>query len=713
MRQLADAVLLRLTGTRARDWDPRLPDSVPARVAGAYGEHDIAEHAAALAFNALLSVFPVLVGLAFLVDRVAADPGLAGLARTALLSLFPPDAQADLHRTITGIRDSGGTFGLLTVASLLWGGSGLYAALETPLAKLYGMPVRTFWRQRLHGLVMVPLFTAAIAWSLAINGLAGTLPYGELVAFALGSMLLTGFSMRLYQLVPVHRYPLRMVFPGALFTGVSTELLGLALPVVGALGGDADAYGAGIGTVLLLATWLFLLSQILLVGACINRETQGRLTGALPLNVPLIPRSRLVLVFGAVSILVLAAGLSSALGRSARVAYASEADEELHCADAIAGTAMTFCTAGAASAAALPSVEGVTPTEAGLLDRLRARVLAKLAQRHGIILDRIGLEGLDLYLERTIPAADGALLRATLTADLAAVERRYGRSLADRPAVFAFGSGESFRGGLESLFGYPAATARIVSATSGGVLITGLRTIAINWAAVARERPVTILRHELSHTALRELTGPRDDVPAWLDEGLAALEQRSLSGADEARRQVAVAAAFAAGGTVGLERLTTRADWLRHAEASQGRVYLMAASAVSLLEADLGRPVILRLLERARAVPFEAAVVEVTGRTLADLTAGALTRIAAQAPAPQVRVARTAPGSLTWTATGLPPSAAGEAAIDGAGYAIRFAVRADTDGRVSGTFGQTATPGLYVLRLTFGPTILAAELDTR
>ena len=72
MRQLADAVLLRLTGTRARDWDPRLPDSVPARVAGAYGEHDIAEHAAALAFNALLSVFPVLVGLAFLVDRVAA-----------------------------------------------------------------------------------------------------------------------------------------------------------------------------------------------------------------------------------------------------------------------------------------------------------------------------------------------------------------------------------------------------------------------------------------------------------------------------------------------------------------------------------------------------------------------------------------------------------------------------------------------------------------
>jgi HAMP domain-containing protein len=69
---------------------------------------------------------------------------------------------------------------------------------------------------------------------------------------------------------------MRDVLPGALLAGVLIEILSLfAFPLYASIAGGFNTYGAQFGLFFLLATWFYLLSQLILLGAVFNKFRLG------------------------------------------------------------------------------------------------------------------------------------------------------------------------------------------------------------------------------------------------------------------------------------------------------------------------------------------------------------------------------------------------------------------------------------------------------
>jgi hypothetical protein len=65
------------------------------------------------------------------------------------------------------------------------------------------------------------------------------------------------------------------VLPGAILAGTLIEVLTLAFPFYQRFSHGFNTYGAQFGLFFLIATWLYLLSQVLLLGAVYNRFRLG------------------------------------------------------------------------------------------------------------------------------------------------------------------------------------------------------------------------------------------------------------------------------------------------------------------------------------------------------------------------------------------------------------------------------------------------------
>jgi HAMP domain-containing protein len=115
--------------------------------------------------------------------------------------------------------------------------------------------------------------------TVGVNSAAGYLsqyiPYAWVLSFVIGAAVMVALLVLLYRFVPNRTFSLREVLPGALLAGVLIEALSLAFPLYTRLAGSFNTYGAQFGLFFLLATWLYLLSELLLLGAVYNRFRLG------------------------------------------------------------------------------------------------------------------------------------------------------------------------------------------------------------------------------------------------------------------------------------------------------------------------------------------------------------------------------------------------------------------------------------------------------
>src|SRR5207253_8599767 len=94
---------------------------------------------------------------------------------------------------------------------------------------------------------------------------------------------------------------------------------------------------------------------------------------------------------------------------------------------------------------------------------------------------------------------------------------------------------------------------------------------------------------------------PAPDVPAWLEEGLAHVEESTLAGAGWiAVQDRTFAAALSGSSRLSLSDLADLQKWNARTGTDGYYQYLVAAEAVRLLQADLGQPGIVAILERIR-----------------------------------------------------------------------------------------------------------------
>ena len=139
-------------------------------------------------------------------------------------------------------------------------------------------------------------------------------------------------------------------------------------------------------------------------------------------------------------------------------------------------------------------------------------------------------ERADVRVETGVPVSDVIRLATSVDSAIARVEMVFGRPFTTKPRILIFATRASFTRGTQDLFGYSPETAANVAVSYGGVFDPETLTIAVNWQAAASADLPSLLAHELTHLATREIVGQGAVLPAWFEEGLAAEIQAGDAG---------------------------------------------------------------------------------------------------------------------------------------------------------------------------------------
>jgi len=89
------------------------------------------DHAAGLAFNAFLSIFPLVLGLIALIGLFPQSDEIKAAAEKVLVLAFPPSEQTGMLRSLQNAKTSAGTLALISLLALLWSGTNLFASMES------------------------------------------------------------------------------------------------------------------------------------------------------------------------------------------------------------------------------------------------------------------------------------------------------------------------------------------------------------------------------------------------------------------------------------------------------------------------------------------------------------------------------------------------------------------------------------------------------
>jgi len=350
------------------------------------------------------------------------------------------------------------------------------------------------------------------------------------------------------------------------------------------------------------------------------------------------------------------------------------------CAQLAASDAPGFCLAPPAGSSSARALQ-------------REVALVLLRQRLGTDFRRAGSGTVDLWTETTTTPAIADSVYATLVEDAAAVRAFFGRDLGDPPAVLLFTSRQSFALALERQFGFSVDSAEILARQTGGVTLAGIDAVAINGESVLAAGRSTIFRHELAHVAIHRLAG--NAVPAWLDEGLATLvEERDPLGFDRA-----TALSILANDPGALTIFGDDRPWLQVNADLGGHAYGVAAEAVRVIDARLGRTGLVALLDRIGAgTPAQAAVEDALGEPLARFAVTLPGRALGACRQGIFASAARPDGLRIWYAYGFRPQSSVAVALDGPQH-YAFRVVTDRYGVYTATVGTPMPAGAYVLKV--------------
>jgi membrane protein len=240
--------------------------------------------AAMVAYNLLLSIFPLALIALFVAGRVLRSPELAASVLKDAQTIFPTAAETTLTQGINRLQQSSTTVGIVALVSSLWVSASFWGALDTAFCRIYHLPCRTWVRQKLFGFGMLAVVLVFIAASVAVPTVqslliagAEDLPFGlgttgDVVywaGIALGLVVLFVALSITYAAVPKGAIPWSCVWPGALGATFAAGALDFVFPVY-----LANTSTLKLGTsavfVLIALVWFYVISLIILGGAVVN-----------------------------------------------------------------------------------------------------------------------------------------------------------------------------------------------------------------------------------------------------------------------------------------------------------------------------------------------------------------------------------------------------------------------------------------------------------
>ena len=254
----------------------------------------ISVYAAQMAYSFFFALFPLLLFFAALLSLVADKQTIMAELNGRVASALPTDVASLLSKTIEKVVFAKGapgllSFGLLTAA---WSGSSIFGALRAALNASYDVEeTRPWWKQYVLQLGMLVLVGGVLVASTVIlvngEGVVGwlgthlglksiTTLIWTIAQFPLAIASLVAVLWLVYYFLPDCRYQdKRILIVGAVLTTVlfilATLLFRIYVQKFNALN---PAYGA-IGAIMVLLTWMYYTSFVLLAVGELTAELQG------------------------------------------------------------------------------------------------------------------------------------------------------------------------------------------------------------------------------------------------------------------------------------------------------------------------------------------------------------------------------------------------------------------------------------------------------
>ncbi|MBV9544494.1 MAG: YihY/virulence factor BrkB family protein [Chloroflexi bacterium] len=250
-----------------------------------------------VAWGALSTLFPAVLGLLALAGLILRDPHRLDQVSGALLAILPAPAAATLREVLASTRVNAGLAGVLSGLLVLFNGANFFAGVESVFNLVYHVPDRNLILQRVVGVfvligVVVLALVSTTAYSLSsvlaeqssallelvAIPLPGQNPIGAVVGWVVSLASIATMFLLLYRVLPHKRQSWREAVPGALVATVLLLLILQIFPLYLTLFGQGFEVYAVFGMFLVLMLWLFLLGLVLVLGVELNAflEEPGR-----------------------------------------------------------------------------------------------------------------------------------------------------------------------------------------------------------------------------------------------------------------------------------------------------------------------------------------------------------------------------------------------------------------------------------------------------
>jgi membrane protein len=250
-----------------------------------YRKRDVPFMAGSIAYAAFVSLVPLLL-LALVAASVLGGESLQGYVLATTEQYLTPSAR-DLVSKSLGRAESRAQFSLIGGVALLWATLKVFRSLDTAFSELYAVETDvSIVEQVSDGLLvlggMAVAFLAMVAAG-AVVAYAPTFTTGVETDFPLVQMLgfvglivgLVVAFLPMYYVFPNVEMTLERALPGATVAAVGWTILQALFHVYVSLSSTSELYGV-LGGIVLLITWLYFGSVVILLGGVTNVVLAGR-----------------------------------------------------------------------------------------------------------------------------------------------------------------------------------------------------------------------------------------------------------------------------------------------------------------------------------------------------------------------------------------------------------------------------------------------------
>lgn len=255
-------------------------------------DDDVFVLAAAIAFSAVLSLFPLLIGLVALLGWLVGQAEAQRAVVDALRPYLPPGVLSQVWAILAAAIRARGPAGVVAIIGLFWTASSAASVLRHSLNRVLRVrQARPFWRRKLVELLMVSLGGALISLSVVVSAVTAVIDAVPAVATALQWLreiwlypvltavapwiLSTAAFVILYRFLPNTRVRWRSVLLGSvagvlLFEATKRAFFGYLRTVA-----DYPLVYSHLAGVVVFMVWSYLVALVLLVGAEVIARAEG------------------------------------------------------------------------------------------------------------------------------------------------------------------------------------------------------------------------------------------------------------------------------------------------------------------------------------------------------------------------------------------------------------------------------------------------------